>query len=61
MKKLIIETHDGGRYEAEVESYDAVALNADLNDSSINTVVIGDQVHSRVNVKGVRPVEEAEA
>lgn len=60
MIKLIVETHDGGKYEAEVESYDAAALNADLNDSSLNTVVLGDLVVSRINVKSVRPVEGTE-
>jgi len=58
MKKLIVETHDGGNYEMEVESYDAAGLNENLNDSSLNTVAIGDLVVSRINVKSVRPVEE---
>lgn len=58
MIKLIIDTHDGKTYETEVENYDAVALNADLNDSTLNTVVLGDIVVSRINVKSVRPAEE---
>lgn len=52
---LIIETHDNKVYEVEVSTYDAVTLNNELNNHEINTVVIGDIVISRINVKSVVP------
>lgn len=55
---LTILTHDGLTYETAVETYDAVALNADLNNSEVNTVVIGDMIFSRINVKSVVPTAE---
>ena len=58
MPKLSIETHDGNTYEEEVESYDAAALNESLNDDQLNTVVLGELVISRINVKSVKPIEE---
>ncbi len=57
MTTLQILTHDGNEYEETVEQYDAVALNEELNNSEINTVVIGKLIISRVNVKLV--VEKA--
>lgn len=57
MTTLQILTHDGNEYEETVEQYDAMALNEELNNSEINTVVIGKLIISRVNVKLV--VEKA--
>lgn len=51
MTTLQILTHDGNEYEETVEQYDAMALNEELNNNEINTVVIGKLVISRVNVK----------
>lgn len=61
MITLKIATHDGLEYEALVEQYDEVALNAELNDGTINTVVIGKIIVSRINVKSVVPVDEEKA
>ena len=57
MTTLQILTNDGNEYEETVEQYDAMALNEKLNNSEINTVVIGKLIISRVNVKLV--VEKA--
>lgn len=56
MIKLKIETHDGETHVQSVESYDAFELNEDLNDNDLNTVIIGDLVISRINVKSVNPI-----
>lgn len=62
MKQLTILTHDGLTYEASVDSdYDAIALNEQLNNNEINTVVIGGLIFSRINVKSVVPVAEVAA
>jgi hypothetical protein len=56
---LTILTHDGLTYEnVHVESYDSVALNEQLNNNEINTVVIGDLIFSRINVKSVVPANQ---
>lgn len=60
MVKLKIETHDGEKHEQIVDDYDAFALNEDLNDNELNTVVIGDLVVSRINVKSVIPISDTE-
>jgi hypothetical protein len=56
---ITILTHDGLTYETAVEAYDAVQLNDDLNNGEINTVVIGDMIFSRINVKSVVPTAES--
>ena len=58
MIKLSIETHDGNSFEVAVDEYDAVALNEELNNQNVNTVVLGDLVVSRINVKSVKPIRE---
>lgn len=58
MIKLKILTHNSGEYETSVEEFDPIALNAQLNDSEINTVVIGDKILSKIDVKVVSPIEE---
>jgi len=58
--KLKIITHSGGEYEVTVEEYDAAQVNADLNDNQINTVAFADVILSRIDVKAVVPILEAE-
>jgi hypothetical protein len=50
---LHIITHSGKEYETEVETYDPVKINADTNNLELNTVLIGDVILSRIDVKGV--------
>lgn len=54
---LLVSTHDGKDYEVNVETYDPIALNAELNNNEVNTVVIGDVIISRINVKSVVVVD----
>ncbi len=57
--KLIIERHSSSEAKTvEVTEYDAKLLNEQINDETINTVVIGDKIISRIDVKLVEPVEE---
>lgn len=60
MLTLRIETHDGNVYEQNVEIYEAAELNEMLNNDQLNTVVLGELVVSRINVKSVKPIEETE-
>lgn len=55
---LKILTHSGQEYEVQADSYEAVSLNQQINDDSLNTVVIGDRIISRIDIKYVGPVEE---
>ena len=52
---LVITTHSGKEYRVQVEEYSAADLNEQLNNERLNTVVIGDIVISRIDVKGVSP------
>jgi hypothetical protein len=58
MLKLKILTHNSGEYETTAETFDAVALNEQLNNPDVNTVVIGDLIFSRIDVKVVTKVDE---
>jgi hypothetical protein len=54
---LRIITHSGMEYEVEVEEYDPIKINGELNNNEINTVVIGDVILSRIDVKNVSKKE----
>lgn len=58
MITLKILTHNSGEYQTSVESFDAAAMNAQLNDNEINTVVIGDLILSKIDVKVISPIKE---
>jgi len=61
MTTLKIFTHDGLEYETTVDSYDPIALNEQLNNHEINTVVVGNIIISRINIKTVFPLAEGTA
>jgi hypothetical protein len=56
--KLRIVTHNSGEYETEVESFDPVAMNEQLNSMEVNTVVLGDLILSKIDVKIISPIKE---
>lgn len=58
MITLNIITHSGKEYETQVENYDPSALNDDMNNLELNTVLIGDVILSRIDVKGVSKKSE---
>ena len=53
MSRVKVTTHSGESYETEIESYDPIKLNSDLNDIQLNTVLIGDVILAKIDVKGV--------
>jgi hypothetical protein len=55
---LSILTHGGREYEAEVTSYDPIKLNEDINNKEINTVLIGDVILSRIDIKAIFEKDE---
>jgi hypothetical protein len=60
LTNLKITTHSGSEYLVSVKNYDAAQVNNDLNNIEINTVVFGDVILSRIDVKSVVPIIEAE-
>lgn len=52
---LNISTHSGNNYEVFVEMYNAEELNEKLNDANVNTIVLGDVIVSRIDVKTIVP------
>lgn len=55
--KLKITTHSGQILNAEVSEYNPEELNESLNNVDINTIVLGNVIISRIDVKTVVPVE----
>ncbi|PEL13795.1 hypothetical protein [Bacillus sp. AFS017336] len=57
METIRVITHSGITTEIEVETYDPVMMNENLNNHEINTVLIGDVIFSRIDVKLIEPIE----
>jgi hypothetical protein len=53
--KVYVETHSGKTFVVEVESFDSVQFNNDLNNHEINSVEIGGLTRARVDIKGATP------
>ena len=58
MIKLKVLTHNSGEYETAVEEFDAASVNAQLNSNEVNTIVIGDLILSRIDVKVIHRLPE---
>lgn len=58
MIALVINTHSGGTFETEVENYDPVSLNDQINSPDIHTINVGDVIISRIDVKSIVPKRE---
>lgn len=56
--KLRIVTHNSGEFETEVESFNPIDMNEQLNSMDVNTVVIGDLILSKIDVKVISPIKE---
>lgn len=57
-KKVEVHTNGGKVIEITTNDYDPIYLNEQLNNSNTITVVIGDYIFSRIDVKQVVPVKE---
>lgn len=57
-KKVEVHTNGGKVIEIKTNDYDPIFLNEQLNSSNTITVVIGDYIFSRIDVKQVVPVKE---
>lgn len=57
-KKVEVHTNGGKVIEITTNDYDPIFLNEQLNNSNTVTVVIGDYIFSRIDVKQIVPVKE---
>jgi hypothetical protein len=55
---LRVLTHTSGEFETNIETFDPVELNNQLNDADKNNVLLGNLNISRIDIKAVIPVEE---
>jgi len=56
--KLQVITHSGIEDIVEAKEYDPIKLNEDLNNKEIQTVLIGKNIYSRIDIKYVAEIEE---
>lgn len=57
MIKLEISTHSGDVDLVEVEDYDAHEVANKINDTSIQAIVFGNNVYSRIDLKNIKVIE----
>lgn len=57
-KKVEVHTNGGKVIEITTKDYDPIFLNEQLNNSNTVTVVIGDYIFSRIDIKQIVPVKE---
>ncbi|SEQ24048.1 hypothetical protein SAMN05216232_2001 [Virgibacillus subterraneus] len=56
--KLYVTTHSGeSQGEIEVDSYDPVELNNQINDNQLQSIVIGNKIFSRIDIRNIEPLE----
>ena len=60
MSKTLVTTHSGDADELIVEEFDPVEINDQLNDNELLSILIGDHIYSRIDVKNIKPVAEPE-
>jgi hypothetical protein len=56
--KIKITTHSGLEDEVTVESYDPIDINTQMNDGSIHSILIGDNIYSRIDLKNIKVIEK---
>lgn len=63
MVKIEIDTHSGRKEIIEVEKFDvddALELSEKTNDPNIQTLVVGNHIFARIDIKYIGPVKEEE-
>lgn len=59
MIALKVITHSGKEFDVEVESYDPISLNEQINNHDIITLVLGNVIISRLDIKAIFPIDES--
>jgi hypothetical protein len=52
---LRILTHDGLDLISTVDTFNAVEVNEKLNNNDVHTIVLGNMIFSRINIKAIFP------
>lgn len=60
MITIKVTTHSGDEDLIQVESYDATDMETKWNDELIQGIKIGDNVYSRIDLKGIKLIPEDE-
>ncbi|HAM79638.1 hypothetical protein [Ornithinibacillus bavariensis] len=58
MIKLNVTTHSGDDDIIEVEAYDAKELEDKRNNNELESIAIGDNVYSRIDLKNIKRIRE---
>lgn len=58
MIKLEVTTHSGDISIIEVEEYDVNDITEKRNDSTLESIAIGEHSYSRIDIKNIKPVIE---
>ncbi|MCZ2260616.1 hypothetical protein [Sporosarcina sp. G11-34] len=53
-----VTTHSGDEDILTVDEFNPVEINDQLNDNEPQSILIADQIYSRINVKNIKPVVE---
>jgi hypothetical protein len=56
--ELEIICHDGSVYHVNVDEYNPMVINEQLNNNEVLTVAIGDKIFSRIDIKRIIPRKE---
>lgn len=59
MITIKVSTYSLGEYEFETETYDENEINQQLNSVDVNTILIGRNIFSRIEIKGITVVSDA--
>jgi len=59
MINLKVTTHSGDEDFVEVAEYNSLGMVEKMNDENIQGIAIGNNVYSRIDLKSVKPVDNA--
>ncbi|PDZ49193.1 MULTISPECIES: hypothetical protein [Bacillus] len=57
MRTIEIHTHGGLKHKVQTETYNAQILNEQLNNDDLITILIGDFIIQRIDVKRISPID----
>jgi len=60
MITIEVSTHSGNVDELEVDDYNPSELLTKLNDNEINSVKLGNNIYSKIDIKNIRVIEDTQ-
>lgn len=58
MVEIEVSTHSGDIDVVSVEKYEPKDMAQKLNDNDVHSILIGDNIYSRIDIKNIKPVKE---